>query len=168
LDFLLKHEESLRKSKSRETLLTCKDLNTKYFHTSTLIRRRANAINFLKSNAGDWFSSRADIGEIFSDHFQNLFSSSNPIIEEEMLDLFSPVISGVIPDITKFAEDVRRISLEHQAAWNSKAQPAQKNWSPPQAGNLTINFATDTNISFSVQAAICKKSTGKIVKALYQ
>jgi hypothetical protein len=73
--------------------LTCKDLNTKYFHTSTLIRRRANAINFLKSNAGDWFSSRADIGGIFSDHFQNLFSSSNPFIEEEMLDLFSPVIS---------------------------------------------------------------------------
>jgi hypothetical protein len=73
---------------------------------------------------------------------------------------------GVIPEITKFAEDVRRISLEHQATWNSKAQPAQKNWSPPQAGNLTINFATDTNISFSVQATICRN--GKIVKALYQ
>jgi hypothetical protein len=75
---------------------------------------------------------------------------------------------GVIPEITKFAEDVRRIPLEHQAAWKSKAQPAQKNWSPPQAGNLTINFATYTNISFSVQAAICRNSTGKIVKALYQ
>ena len=53
----------------------------------------ANAINFLKSNAGDWFSSRADKGGIFTDHFQNLLSSSNPFIEEEMLDLFSPVIS---------------------------------------------------------------------------
>ena len=90
---MLKHEESLWRSKSRETWLTCKDLNTKYFHTSTLIRRRSNAINFLKSTVGDWFSSRANIGGIFIDHFKNLFSTSNPLIEEEMLDLFSHVIS---------------------------------------------------------------------------
>ena len=93
LDFLLKHEESMWRSKSRETWLTCKDINTKYFHISTLIRRRSNAINFLKSNAGDWVSSRADIGGIFTDHFNHLFSPSNPLIEEEMLDLFGPVIS---------------------------------------------------------------------------
>ena len=43
---LLSKEEILWRSKSREIWLTCKDLNTKYFHTSTLIRRRSNAINF--------------------------------------------------------------------------------------------------------------------------
>ena len=93
LDFLLEHEEPLWRSKSRETWLTCKDLNTKYFHISTLIRRMPNSINFLKSNTGDWVSSRVDIGGIFIDHFKHLFSSSNPSIEEEILDLFSPVIS---------------------------------------------------------------------------
>jgi hypothetical protein len=74
-------EESLWCSKSRETWLTCKDLNTKYFHTSTLIRRRSNAVNFLKLDSGGWVSSRAEIGENFLAHFTTLFTSSNPLIE---------------------------------------------------------------------------------------
>jgi hypothetical protein len=75
---------------------------------------------------------------------------------------------GVIPDVSKFVENVRRISLDHQAAWNSKAQPVQDIWSPPQEGNLKINFASATNDPFFVQAAIYRNSTGTIVKALYQ
>jgi hypothetical protein len=93
LDELLKKEEILWKSKSRESWLTCTDLNTKYFHSSTLIRRRSNAINFLKTSNGGWVSSRPDIGGNFVDHFTNLFSSSSPPIEDELLDLFSPTIS---------------------------------------------------------------------------
>jgi hypothetical protein len=38
-------------------------------------------------------SSRAEIGENFSSHFTNLFTTSNPLIDSEMLDLFSPIIS---------------------------------------------------------------------------
>jgi hypothetical protein len=41
---LLVKEESLWRSKSKKTWLICKDLNTKYFHTSTLIKRRANVV----------------------------------------------------------------------------------------------------------------------------
>jgi hypothetical protein len=93
LDNLLIKEESLWRSKSRETWLTCKDLNTKYFHTSTLIRRRSNAINFLKLDSGVWVSSREEIGGKFISHFTNLFTSSNPQTENEMLDLFSSVIT---------------------------------------------------------------------------
>jgi hypothetical protein len=58
-----------------------------------LIRRRANAVNFLKLESGVWVSSREDIGGNFISHFANLFTSSNPPIEKEKLDLFSPVIS---------------------------------------------------------------------------
>jgi hypothetical protein len=39
-------------------------------------------------------SSRGDIGEKFISHFSNLFTSSNPLIEQEMLDLFSPIITN--------------------------------------------------------------------------
>jgi hypothetical protein len=39
LDNLLFQEEPLWRSKSRELWLTCKDLNTKFFHTSTIIKR---------------------------------------------------------------------------------------------------------------------------------
>jgi hypothetical protein len=52
LDDLLIQEESLWQNKSREVWLTCKDLNTKFFHTSTIIKRQRNAINFLKLPQG--------------------------------------------------------------------------------------------------------------------
>ena len=93
LENLLSKEEILWRSKSRETWLTCKDINTKYFHTSTLVRRRANAIYFLKLDSSIWVSSRADIGGSFTSHFANLFTSSNSPIEAEMLDLFTPIIT---------------------------------------------------------------------------
>jgi hypothetical protein len=92
LENLLVKEETLWCSKSRESWLTCKDLNTKYFHTSTLIRKRSNAVNFLMLDFGDWVSSRVEICENFTAHFTNIFTSSNPLIEAEMLDLFSPII----------------------------------------------------------------------------
>jgi hypothetical protein len=38
-------------------------------------------------------SSRANICGIFTDHFNHLFSSSNPLIEKEMLALFSKAIT---------------------------------------------------------------------------
>jgi hypothetical protein len=93
LDNLLVKEESLWRSKSRESWLTCKDLNTKYFHLSTLIRRRSNAVNFLKLDSGVWVSSRTEIGDHFAAHFTNTFTSSNPSIEPELLNLFPPIIS---------------------------------------------------------------------------
>ena len=93
LDQLLKYEETLWRSKSRETWLTCKDLNTKYFHNFTLIRRRSYDINFLKLDSGAWISSRVEIGRQFSDYFSKLFSTSNPTIEVDMLNLFSSVVT---------------------------------------------------------------------------
>jgi hypothetical protein len=92
LDNLLIKEESLWRSKSRESWLTCKDLNTKYFHLSTLIRR-SNAVNFLKLDSGVWVSSRTEIGDHFSAHFTNIFTSTNPHIEPEMQNLFTPFIT---------------------------------------------------------------------------
>jgi hypothetical protein len=75
---------------------------------------------------------------------------------------------GVLPDASKFAEDINRISLDHHAAWKTKAQPMRELWSPPQAGNFKVNFNTAIRDLFSVQAAVCRDSTGAIVKVLYQ
>ncbi|XP_062176085.1 uncharacterized protein LOC133881146 [Alnus glutinosa] len=93
LDSLYIQEELLWKSKSRDTWLTCKDLNTRYFHMSTLIKRRRNAIDFLKLPSGAWVSDRRNIGNCFTDFFQQLFSSSLSDPPEEMLNLFDKVIS---------------------------------------------------------------------------
>ena len=50
-------------------------------------------MNFLKLDSGVWVSSRAEIGGNFMSHFTNLFTSSNPLIENEMIDLFSLIIT---------------------------------------------------------------------------
>ncbi|XP_026403839.1 uncharacterized protein LOC113299110 isoform X2 [Papaver somniferum] len=49
---LLKLEEIFWRKKSRVEWLKDGDLNTKLFHTSTLVRRRRNSICMLKDNAG--------------------------------------------------------------------------------------------------------------------
>jgi ribonuclease HI len=94
LDDLLIQEESLWRNKSREVWLTCKDLNTKFFHTSTIIRRRRNAIDFLKLPSGIWSSERQTIGNSFTAHFKELFSSSAPTLDDELLSLFDSCISN--------------------------------------------------------------------------
>ena len=51
-------------------------------------------MNFLKLDSGAWVSLKGDIGGHFISHFSNLFTSSNPIVEQELLDLFSTVITN--------------------------------------------------------------------------
>jgi hypothetical protein len=104
----------LWKSKSREIWLTSKDLNTKFFHTSTLIKRRSNAVNFLKIGPRNWILDRATIGGSFVYHFSNLFSSFLPPVEDELLDLFSSTIfeedNNLLCTIPSEAEIVQALS----------------------------------------------------------
>ncbi|XP_062165083.1 uncharacterized protein LOC133871673 [Alnus glutinosa] len=93
LDDYLLQEESLWKTKSRELWLTATDLNTRCFHTSTIIRRRRNSISLLQTPGGGWISDRTDIGLAFVAHFKKLFTSTNPVFSPDLLDLFNPVIS---------------------------------------------------------------------------
>jgi hypothetical protein len=94
LDDLYLQEEILWKNKSRETWLTCKDLNTRFFHVSTIIKRRRTSIDFLKLPMGAWITDRADIGNCFSSHFSSLFTTSNPPCPDEFLSLFENSISS--------------------------------------------------------------------------
>jgi len=69
------------------------ELNTRFFHTSTLIRRRRNSINLLKSPLGGWLTERSEIGACFVNNFKSFFSSSHPSPDAELLGLFDTVIS---------------------------------------------------------------------------
>jgi hypothetical protein len=90
---LLQHEESMWKNKSRELWLTCKDLNTRFFHTSTLILRKRNIIDRLFSPNVGWISDRTAIGRCFITPFKDLFKTTNVSPPFELLDLFQPSIS---------------------------------------------------------------------------
>lgn len=91
----LAREETLWKQKSREQWLTYRDLNTKFFHVSTVIRRRYNSISFLKNVDGSILNDKEDIGNYFVDYFSSIFTSSNPVIDDDHVELISPVISGL-------------------------------------------------------------------------
>lgn len=94
MDEYLLQEDSLWKTKSRELWLTSVDLNTKFFHTNTLIRRRRNSIDILQSPNYGWITERQDIGACFINNFKNLFTTSDPVFPVEFMDLFDCSVSN--------------------------------------------------------------------------
>lgn len=60
LDSILKIKEDLWKLKSRINWLTDGDANTKFFHTSTLNRRRRKRILSPKDDTGNWQHDQQD------------------------------------------------------------------------------------------------------------
>ncbi|KAL8151271.1 hypothetical protein V2J09_021079 [Rumex salicifolius] len=64
LEKTLEEEEVLWFQKARDKWLQFGDRNTKFFHTSTIIRRRQNKIEKLKDSSGNWVEDRKDLEEM--------------------------------------------------------------------------------------------------------
>uniref|UniRef100_A0A803PJF5 Reverse transcriptase n=1 Tax=Cannabis sativa TaxID=3483 RepID=A0A803PJF5_CANSA len=67
---ILSTEENMNriwKQKSREGWLRFGDDNTKFFHKSTLIRRRRNFMGCVNDDTGEWVRDRTDIGKMDND-----------------------------------------------------------------------------------------------------
>ena len=101
------------KQKSCELWLREGDHNLKFFHLSTLVRRRRNQITEILLPDGNWILSRRKIGEYFAKYFLKVFQSSNPLISDNLEDLILPSISEVenedltrIPEINEIKEVV--------------------------------------------------------------
>lgn len=93
LQKVLKQEEDLWKSKSRVQWLMTSDMNNKFFHLSTVIRRRGNDIVLLQDSMGCWHSDRLEVGNFLVDHFMTLYNSSNPIMSPVIFEVFTPLVS---------------------------------------------------------------------------
>ena len=74
----LEREELKWRQKSREIWLKEGDKNSRFFHISTLVRRRRNFIGEIKLEDRQWIQSRTKIDRYFATNFQNPFQSSNP------------------------------------------------------------------------------------------
>jgi len=59
--------------KAREDQIRGGDRNTKYFHMSTIIRRRFNRVNVIKDNDGVWCTDPRCIHQLIVAHFRALF-----------------------------------------------------------------------------------------------
>ena len=82
------------KQKSRELWLKEGDRNSKFFHASTLIRRRRNNILEIKLENGERIYGREDIGKYFEEHFNELYSTSNPSFPVDLENLIELSISA--------------------------------------------------------------------------
>jgi len=59
--------------KSREKWVELGDRNTKYFHTSTIIRRCRNRIEALKDNEDRWVVNAHDLDKLAVDYYKRFY-----------------------------------------------------------------------------------------------
>lgn len=73
-DVILEQEEMLWFQKSREKFIALGDRNTKFFHTSTIIRRRKNRIEMLRADDGRWVSDKQQLEALAVSYYKRLYS----------------------------------------------------------------------------------------------
>ena len=93
LDDWLEREDLKWKQKSRELWTKEGDRNTRFFHLSTLVRRRRNRINEIKLEDGTWINTREEIQNYFNENFKSLSQSKCNDVPEDLENLIEPCIS---------------------------------------------------------------------------
>lgn len=76
IDLLWSQEEFYWQQRSRVQWLREGDANTKFFHQSTMHRRRRNKVVSLKNSQGNWIENPNQIRCLFDEYFMDLFTSS--------------------------------------------------------------------------------------------
>ncbi|XP_074302306.1 uncharacterized protein LOC141633799 [Silene latifolia] len=82
---LLRQEEMFWRQRSRALWLKDGDKNTKFFHRRASQRKQKNHISKLVDDEGRIHESTETIAATTTNYFKDLFTSTNPIISEELL-----------------------------------------------------------------------------------
>ena len=86
-------EESFWFQRSKDKWLKCGDRNTKAFHASVQMARSRNAVDVLEDKNGLLFQDDFAKGEIATNYFQELFSSTKPTNFSDFFDGFAPRVT---------------------------------------------------------------------------
>jgi hypothetical protein len=111
--------DTIWKQKFLEIWLKDGDRKTKFFHLLTIIRRRQNSINAIRSDLGDWIikKKKKEIGTHIRDKFKTLFSEEEVSCPHDLGNHMCPVITQKEnTDICKIptTEDIKRVIFELQ------------------------------------------------------
>lgn len=90
---LEKQEAIFWKERSKVRWVEEGDLNTHYFHVSTVIHRRYNHITYILNSENHWINDRQLIGGEFEAFFKGLYATVFPIFPADMQELILPVIT---------------------------------------------------------------------------
>ncbi|KAL5556427.1 hypothetical protein UlMin_038663 [Ulmus minor] len=93
LEELLKCEELLWYQKAKVNWRLEGDRCSKFFFMSTMVRRKANKIDCIKLDNGDWISSRGQVGTHFVTRFEAIFDTPNKVQNCDLSKLVSHVIT---------------------------------------------------------------------------
>lgn len=89
----LKLEESILRQKSQIYWFKDGDANTRYFHVLLRGRRRKLFIHRVKDEEGDWIQGDEEIVEAACNHFQQIFTSEDKLINEEVLNCIPEMVN---------------------------------------------------------------------------
>ena len=88
------------RQKSRIQWYPSSNLNTRFFHLSTIIRRRKNAIDLIKDDFGSWLSGHQQVSDCFVNFYKNHFTSQHPHPCHH-IDLSGLIPHSISPDETE-------------------------------------------------------------------
>ncbi|KAL8141026.1 hypothetical protein V2J09_007047 [Rumex salicifolius] len=114
-DVVLEQEQLIWFQKSRAKFLIEGDRNTRYYHLSTVVKRRANKILGLLDTEGQWVSNRAEVEKLVVDFFTRLYtadSANNSVV-------VIPTFSVSFPQLTE--SEVGRLSapFSREDVWSA-------------------------------------------------
>ncbi|KAK2653131.1 hypothetical protein Ddye_012987 [Dipteronia dyeriana] len=95
---ILDQEEIFWQQKSRNCWLKEGDRNTKFFHRSTVIRRRKNKIEGFKREDDSWIGEIEEMKNEAVHYFQTLFMDNQSNGLYSQLPMFFPKLNGCVPD----------------------------------------------------------------------
>ena len=79
-------EEEMWHQRSRNSWLKAGDKNTTFFHTKASNRFQRNSIDRVLVGDNIWKQDKEQIGRIFIEYYEQLFTSSQPQLEVELLE----------------------------------------------------------------------------------
>ena len=80
--------------KSRILWLSKRDGNTKFFHSRASHRFKKNSILGINDSHGLWRENHEEIAEVLLGFYNELFTSSNPVLSPAVLDQIPQVVSN--------------------------------------------------------------------------
>ncbi|XP_050222506.1 uncharacterized protein LOC126672595 [Mercurialis annua] len=88
-----RQEEYYWRQKSRQTWLQQEDKNTRFFHATTLQRRRRNTISGIFDTSNYWHTDPLEINNVILNHFKQQFTSAQPHQNPEVFNQLPNALS---------------------------------------------------------------------------